>query len=288
MDIRWLQEDELPRLMAFFAEHLRPDSILATEEPFLRWMFYEAPGWQRDGQLSVAGAFEADELTGLLGMVVVPRGGQVCAWLTNWLVQPGRRGGLALLSFARQQEFDLIAALGVNEHAASIYRALRWQPLPPCRRYLFRRADLASVTPTGKSLPAGLNQFLDEDFLAWRYAPEAGFPYEHRSLSGGRDQISWRRVPIPGTSEHVARVSHLAARETSIVCELLHEPFADETVRLIDLPVSNAPNDSAPAPVEVDPLEEACLVPFFQGYAAPGQVPDFPISCGDADRDRPR
>lgn len=245
--IDWLRVDRVAELQSFIERHWRPGHVLARDERLLRWQYRHPTD---DDVVSVLVAREGRRLSGFLGLVQTRftwfgerRSG---AWLAMWCVDPeARRGGLGLALLAEAlKQFDVVACIGFNETAASIFSGLGFDVRRALRRWV-RTVDAGAFErlivrpPVGFASPGPSARVLewsedaarrwddcwerlaanlictsrDEAFLHRRYVEHPVFRYVVRFAEGAESDVRalcvHRVEQVQGSAEQVIRFVEL-------------------------------------------------------------------------------
>ncbi|QQZ10278.1 hypothetical protein [Heyndrickxia vini] len=146
MDIRFFKLNETKQLQKGINDIWANNHIFFKEERLLKYMFHDNPSRHlitKDGCFSFLGAWENNNLIGLLGILPFAlniQGKRDFGFsLTNWIVSPEYRttgAGLALLKKVQSLNPSIILSLGINENVANLYRVMRWNVLNDCPRWI--------------------------------------------------------------------------------------------------------------------------------------------------------
>lgn len=185
MTIDRLPVERLDELQRFIDRRWRRGHVLAHDGELLRWQHRSLSSSDR---LAVLVAHDKGELVAMLGLIEFAacfgeRRGRG-AWMTNWLVVPGRRGegiGTALVEWACS-EFELVGALDANEATRGALAAnfverpiLRWA-LPYDVEAMPGEPEWIDA-PTPLTAGDFVGACRDEEFIAWRYRSHPRFDY---------------------------------------------------------------------------------------------------------------
>ena len=242
--------EQLPELLAFFAEQYSPDYILARDERFFRWMFGgAAPNGGEDQVLKLKVASVEGHVAGCIGYVPVEfsAGGRVVrgAWAANWMVAESyRRLGLGpLLIRELAASFDVTLALGGNRDAHDLLPRMGWTDFGDLRRYVAvlnpQAAGLLSVTgtiewPPAPQIPPGGSRDVIVAQVA-RFSEEATALWDrlYGHCAGTRrtaDYLNWRYEQHPNFQYRLFE-SRMAGTLTGIAVYRIEE-VRDVPVRM--------------------------------------------------------
>ena len=144
VEIQACRPEEVAELTGFIEAHWRADHPLAHDSELLHWQFQaERMGRGEWPGPTVLLARLGGKLVGMLGLIGFElnlKGASIPAvWLSQWYSLEEARSsgaGLGLLWAVRDRGFEAIFALGLNDTAARIYRAMRFRPLQELPRWV--------------------------------------------------------------------------------------------------------------------------------------------------------
>jgi len=151
--ITYCTSAQVPEAMAFIDAYWRAGHVLSRDEALFRWQFAVDAAQRAGGlEISMLLAWHGDRLVGMLGLIptlFTVKGETIRgAWTANLraLADCGIPGvGMQLMLMA-QQEFEVMAVLGINDEVAKLNRLLGYQLIEDLPRWCVV-LDAAAAAP---------------------------------------------------------------------------------------------------------------------------------------------